>query len=199
MSRCLLRSERSLFRSPPCPLPLPPTLSSVFRHSKDHVFHLVGRDVYWFSLPAHILFPQRTTQFAYPLDLAILLAVYIAVARNPKQKTDKDGDDGGDGNGVTGVGGRAIKAPDSGSGSGSGRLPGSPSSKDDANGKDKEVVDVQAVAGDLTNPQRLKLHMFAGLCTGLLPFVHVSAARDGWMEGRVVACAGDDTAAVYGG
>jgi hypothetical protein len=35
-------------------------------------------DAFWFSLPAHILYPQRTTQFAYSLDVAILLILVVA-------------------------------------------------------------------------------------------------------------------------
>lgn len=52
------------------------------------MFHLVdGTDAFWFSLPAHILFPQRTTQFAYSLDAAILLLLLIAHTRSSKSKT----------------------------------------------------------------------------------------------------------------
>ncbi len=32
------------------------------------------------------------------------------------------------------------------------------------------------IHGDLSNPQRLKLYLFAGLSTALLPFVHVRTA-----------------------
>jgi hypothetical protein len=60
--------------------------------SKDHVFHLVNnRDAYWFSLPAHILLPQRTTQFAYSIDLVILMCALSALRRRvAKVKSDDD-------------------------------------------------------------------------------------------------------------
>ncbi len=136
--------------------------------SKDHVFHISGgRDVYWFSLPAHILFPQRTTQFAYPLDLVILLAVYIAVARNPKEKADGDIDQQG------GLGGRAPVISDPGLDR---RLTASPGARDASSADTSKVARAALQThGDLSNPQRLKLHVFAGFVTGLLPFVHVRA------------------------
>jgi hypothetical protein len=43
--------------------------------TKDHVLYMVGTDnaACWFSLIAHILFPQRTTQFAYTITLLGLI------------------------------------------------------------------------------------------------------------------------------
>jgi hypothetical protein len=53
----------------------------------DHVFHLVHQvDAFWFSFVAHILMPQRTTQYAYPMDIAILLILFVAQHRSAKEK-----------------------------------------------------------------------------------------------------------------
>ena len=43
--------------------------------SKDHVLYFVGSEdnACWFSLIAHILFPQRTTQYAYTITLIGLI------------------------------------------------------------------------------------------------------------------------------
>jgi hypothetical protein len=42
---------------------------------QDHVLYMVGTEnnACWFSLIAHILFPQRTTQYAYTITLLGLI------------------------------------------------------------------------------------------------------------------------------
>ena len=75
-------------RAAPAHLPF----ASLPNRSKDHVFHLVNApDAFWFSLPAHILFPQRTTQFAYSIDIVILLLVLVSQLQTPTgKKRDAD-------------------------------------------------------------------------------------------------------------
>ena len=43
----------------------------------------------WFSLPAHILLPQRTTQFAYPISLLALILIIRACKRVHNQSLKK--------------------------------------------------------------------------------------------------------------
>jgi len=51
--------------------------NSAFQHGPDFVLYWSGgRSAYWFSLPAHILFPQRTVQHAYPLALSAMLCIW---------------------------------------------------------------------------------------------------------------------------
>lgn len=55
-------------------------LSSEFVHGPDHVFYWVNKmSAFWFSLPAHILFPQRTVQHAYPLAVGVILFLWLGV------------------------------------------------------------------------------------------------------------------------
>lgn len=54
--------------------------------SEDHVLmNALTHEIefYWFSLPAHILFPQRTTQFAYTMSLAALIVFHKAYTSAP--------------------------------------------------------------------------------------------------------------------
>lgn len=47
--------------------------------AEDHVLmNCLTREIefYWFSLPAHILFPQRTTQFAYSVSFIVLILIH---------------------------------------------------------------------------------------------------------------------------
>ena len=61
--------------------PPPPCVGRV-----DHILYVVNKgpaSILWFSLPAHILLPQRTTLFAYPMALLALLLVtraYMSMA-----------------------------------------------------------------------------------------------------------------------
>jgi hypothetical protein len=56
--------------------------NSAFVHGPDHVLYWHGgRAAFWFSLTAHILFPQRTVQHAYPLALSAMLLVWAAIAK----------------------------------------------------------------------------------------------------------------------
>ena len=58
--------------------------NSKFMHGPDHVLYWVGgQSAYWFSLPAHILFPQRTVQHAYPLALSAMLLVFNGLSGTP--------------------------------------------------------------------------------------------------------------------
>ena len=58
--------------------------NSVFMHGPDHVLYWVrGMSAMWFSLPAHILFPQRTVQHAYPLAVSALLLIYNGTSGKP--------------------------------------------------------------------------------------------------------------------
>ena len=58
--------------------------STQFQHGPDHVLYWVdGASAFWFSLPAHILFPQRTVQHAYPLALTALLFVWKGLSGTP--------------------------------------------------------------------------------------------------------------------
>ena len=54
--------------------------SQKFIHGPDHVLYWVGgRQAFWFGMCAHILFPQRTVQHAYPLALAAMLVLWKGV------------------------------------------------------------------------------------------------------------------------
>jgi hypothetical protein len=58
--------------------------NSKFMHGPDHVLYWVrGMSAYWFSLPAHILFPQRTVQHAYPLAVSALIVVWAGMMGTP--------------------------------------------------------------------------------------------------------------------
>jgi len=58
--------------------------NSVFQHGPDHVLYWVkGMSAYWFSLPAHILFPQRTVQHAYPLAVSAMLCIWAGMTGCP--------------------------------------------------------------------------------------------------------------------
>ncbi len=53
----------------------------------DHVLYVVNNgpaSIFWFSLPAHILLPQRTTLFAYPMALLCLCMVTAAYSNDSK-------------------------------------------------------------------------------------------------------------------
>ena len=81
--------------------------NSAFQHGPDFVLYWSGgRSAYWFSLPAHILFPQRTVQHAYPLALSALLCVWHGMMGcPPPEKDSKDGEEGeGGGAGSAGAG-----------------------------------------------------------------------------------------------
>uniref|UniRef100_A0A7S4IKM9 Uncharacterized protein n=1 Tax=Vannella robusta TaxID=1487602 RepID=A0A7S4IKM9_9EUKA len=58
--------------------------------AEDHVLvNSLSRTIefYWFSLPAHILFPQRTTQFAYSISLLVLIVIHKAYTSKPSPVT----------------------------------------------------------------------------------------------------------------
>ena len=64
----------------------------------DHILYVVNNgpaSVLWLSLPAHILLPQRTTQYAYPVALIALIMVlrgYTALTQT-KEKTGRRASD----------------------------------------------------------------------------------------------------------
>ena len=59
--------------------------SQTFIHGPDHVLYWIGgRSAFWFGMCAHILFPQRTVQHAYPLALAALLVIWTGLTRERK-------------------------------------------------------------------------------------------------------------------
>jgi hypothetical protein len=77
--------------------------NSAFQHGPDFVLYWSGgRSAYWFSLPAHILFPQRTVQHAYPLALSAMLCIWHGMMGCPPP--DKDTKDGEEGAGALGAG-----------------------------------------------------------------------------------------------
>ena len=173
-----------------CVAPTPP-------HRKDHEFHFVdSTDAMWFSLPAHILLPQRTTQFAYSLDLAVLLLVLVAHTRAgaiPKPKADVGDDtpvaDAVDGDNTRGSATTVASTPNKPHDSGVRRRAGKGDTSvvktgkqtpTPAKGKEKRNGRVKAEAcvspyeagGVVTSSQKLLLHVCAGVATGLLPLAH---------------------------
>ena len=82
--------------------------NSKFMHGPDFVLYWSGgRSAYWFSLPAHILFPQRTVQHAYPLAISALLCIWHGMMGTPQPEKDaKDGEAGAEeGGSAAGAGG----------------------------------------------------------------------------------------------
>lgn len=162
------------------------------------MFHLVdGSDAFWFSLPAHILFPQRTTQFAYSLDVAILLLLFVAQAQivKPKQAVEipsdaiaaeagsakKDGttdnawsDDWVDFDAVktasSSLSHRTVTGP-------SPAKPPAAAPRMPAAKRVEEVSNANMSLFELIGPispqQKFALHLVAGFATGLLPLLQV--------------------------
>ncbi len=159
-------------RALPTPSP-PPPVSSV-----DHVLYEVGQEsatILWLSLPAHILLPQRTTQYAYPVVLLCLLLLLRAHQAMPRSGPVVEGAEGGPGS-----------RPSSRRGSG----------EDGAHGAAAPGVAGLAAAGgggvvaassplclDVTwatpsAKDRVALYAVAGVLAGLLPLLQVRAISE---------------------
>eukprot|EP00299_Pterocystis_sp_00344_P014687 c7290_g1_i2.p1 GENE.c7290_g1_i2~~c7290_g1_i2.p1 ORF type:complete len:717 (+),score=121.33 c7290_g1_i2:350-2500(+) len=68
--------------------------STEFTHGPDHVLYWVDRrSAFWFSLPAHILFPQRTVHHAYPLAITVFLLIWTALEAKVESAKLKSNDD----------------------------------------------------------------------------------------------------------
>jgi hypothetical protein len=60
----------------------------------DHILYVVNNgpaSILWLSLPAHILLPQRTTQYAYPVALLCLVILQRGYAALSQTKGEKSG------------------------------------------------------------------------------------------------------------
>lgn len=141
-------------------IPSPPTPSLAVNNRVDHILYVVNSgpaSILWLSLPAHILLPQRTTQFAYPVALLAMLlmlkgyqvvpgaAVKAAKADSPTATEHR--------------GGRRGRSRATSSSSGRGAI--------------TDVCVLDAPWMELSDNGRRRLFLASGLITGLLPLLQV--------------------------
>lgn len=150
---------------------------------------------FWYGMVAHILFPQRTVQHAYPLALSALLVLWVAgtalalggsqaplvdaSAPVPPIAPLKDAGDASDASAADDVArGSAKRRKNKGLGGGAGAPPRDGAREDDASKAARAYF-----APPLPLPalrERLALFALGGVLTGLLPLMQV---REGEREG----------------
>ena len=159
--------------------------SQAFIHGPDHVLYWAGgRGAGWFAMCAHILFPQRTVQHAYPLALAALLLVWVGVtgmreaaataAAATAAPVVVDANGGGEASSSTGVGATGGAARRRGVGGRPGApqlLPGDAATATEGDADARKPSGPAAPSPLFSRATQLRVFAAAGLVTGLLPLM----------------------------